>query len=140
MAKDKKVTMSRQAEPSVDPEVPAKPTRRQFTAKYKLRIIEEADACTEPGEVGRMLRREGLYTSHLSAWRKAKQRGELAGLEPKKRGRKPKPRDRLSEENRRLKRELARTQEELRKAELIIEVQGKVAGLLGFNLDDGKNS
>jgi transposase-like protein len=139
MSKDKKVAMLRNTEPAVDPEVAAKPTRRRFTAKYKLRIIEEADACTEPGEVGRLLRREGLYTSHLAAWRKARLQGGLTALEPKKRGRKPHPRDRLAEENRRLQRENARLQEELRRAELIIEVQGKVAGLLGFSLDDGKD-
>ena len=60
-----------------DPEVVAKPTRRQFTAEYRLRIVEEADRCTRPGEVGRLLRREGLYTSHLSAWRKARRSGSL---------------------------------------------------------------
>jgi transposase len=138
MSKDKKVAMLSTVEP-VDPEVAAKPRRRQFTAKYKLRILEEADACEEPGEVGRLLRREGLYSSHLAAWRKAKRHSELTGLEPRKRGRKPRDRDRLAEENRRLKRDLARSREELRRAELIIEVQGRVAGLLGFSLDDGKD-
>lgn len=135
MSKDEKVTMLRQ-----DVEVPAKPRRRQFTAAYKLKVIAEADAAKEPGEVGRMLRREGLYSSHLAAWRKAKRAGELSGLAPKKRGRKPRERDRAAEENRRLKRELAKAREQLRKAELIIEVQGKVAGLLGFSLEDGTDS
>ena len=60
-----------------DPEVVAKPTRRQFTGAYRLRILEEADRCTEPGEVGRLLRREGLYSSHLTAWRKARRKGSL---------------------------------------------------------------
>ena len=126
------------AEP-VEPEVAAKPRRRQFTARYKLRILEEAEACEEPGAVGRLLRREGLYSSHLAAWRKAKRQGELTALEPKKRGRKPRARDRAAEENRRLQRENARLQRELQKAQLIIEVQGKVAGLLGFSLEDGKD-
>lgn len=135
MSKDEKVTMQR-----TDVEVAAKPRRRQYTAAYKLKVIAEADAATAPGEVGRMLRREGLYSSHLATWRKAKRAGELSALEPKKRGRKPAERDRAAEENRRLKRELARTREQLRKAELIIEVQGKVAGLLGFSLEDGKDS
>ena len=72
-----------------DPEVVAKPTRRQFSAEYRLRIVEEAERCTRPGEVGRLLRREGLYTSHLSAWRKARRNGSLQGLTPKKRGAKP---------------------------------------------------
>ena len=75
--------------PAPDPEVVAKPTRRQFTAEYRLRIVEEADRCTRPGEVGRLLRREGLYTSHLSAWRKACRSGSLQGLTPNKRGAKP---------------------------------------------------
>ena len=71
---------------ALDPEVAAKPTRRQFTAEYRLRILEEADRCTRPGEVGRLLRREGLYSSHLTAWRKARRNGSLQGLRPKKRG------------------------------------------------------
>ena len=78
-----------------DPEVVAKPTRRQFTAEYRLRIVEEADRCTRPGEVGRLLRREGLYTSHLAAWRKARRSGSLQGLTPKKRGAKPAERNLL---------------------------------------------
>ena len=72
-----------------DPEVVAKPTRRRFAAEYRLRIVEEADRCTRPGEVGRLLRREGLYTSHLSAWRKARRSGSLQGLTGNKRGAKP---------------------------------------------------
>ena len=72
-----------------DPEVVAEPTRRQFTAGYRLRIVEEADRCTRPGEVGRLLRREGLYTSRLAAWRKARRNGSLQGLTPNKRGAKP---------------------------------------------------
>ena len=72
-----------------DPEVVAKPTRRQFTGEYKLGILEETDRCSEPGEVGRILRREGLYSSHLTAWRKARHEGSLRGLTPRKRGRKP---------------------------------------------------
>ena len=65
------------ARPTPDPEVVAKPKRRQFTAEYRLRILEEADRCTQPGEVGRLLRREGLYSSHLTAWRKARRKGSL---------------------------------------------------------------
>ena len=64
-----------------------RPTRRQFTGEYKLRILEETDRCSEPGEVGRILRREGLYSSHLTAWRKARHEGSLRGLAPRKRGR-----------------------------------------------------
>ena len=68
------------ARPTPDPEVVAKPKRRQFTAEYRLRILEEADRCTQPGEVGRLLRREGLYSSHLTAWRKARRKGSLREL------------------------------------------------------------
>ena len=77
------------ARPTPDPEVVAKPKRRQFTAQYRLRILEEAERCTQPGEVGRLLRREGLYSSHLTAWRKARRQGSLLELAPKKRGAKP---------------------------------------------------
>ena len=79
-----------------DPEIVAKPTRRRFTAAYKLRILEETDGCSEPGEVGRIVRREGLYSSHLTAWRKARRAGSLKGLTPKRRGRKPTRRNPLS--------------------------------------------
>ena len=77
------------ARPTPDPEVVAKPKRRQFTAQYRLRILEEAERCAQPGEVGRLLRREGLYSSHLTAWRKARRKGSLRELAPKKRGAKP---------------------------------------------------
>ena len=76
-----------------DPEVPAKAKRRKFTAAYKLRVLAEADGCTGLGEIGRLLRREGLYSSHLSDWRRARQRGSLRALAPKKRGRKPRERN-----------------------------------------------
>lgn len=126
--------------PGPDPEVAAKPTRRSFTAQYRLRIVQEAERCTGPGEVGQLLRREGLYSSHLANWRKAYEDGALDGLSPKKRGRKAEERNPLDKRVRQLEAELARTQEELRKANLILDMQGKVAGLLGFSLKDGKNS
>jgi transposase-like protein len=75
-----------------DPEVVPGAKRRQFRAKYKLRILAEADQCTQRGEIGALLRREGLYSSHLTTWRKQRDRGQLEGLTPKKRGRKPDPR------------------------------------------------
>lgn len=121
-----------------DPEVIDKPIRRRFTSEYKLRIVEEADRCTKPGEVGRLLRREGLYTSHLTSWRKAARTGSLKALS-KKRGRKSE-RNPLEEKVRKLEREKARLEKELHKAHLIIDVQGKVAGLLGLSLEDGTNS
>jgi len=128
------------ASPAPDPEVVAKPTRRKFTAQYRLRIVQEADRCTGPGEVGRLLRREGLYSSHLAVWRKTYRDGALGALSPKKRGRKAEVRNPLEARVRQLEGELGRTQEELRRANLILNMQGKVAGLLGFSLADGKNS
>ena len=122
-----------------DPEVVAKPTRRQFTAEYRLRILEEADRCTEPGEVGRLLRREGLYSSHLTAWRKACRQGALRGLSAKKRGAKPRERNPLEAQVRELEAEVARLEKELHTAHTILDVQGKVAGLLGLTLKDGKH-
>ena len=112
--------------PAPDPEVIAKPTRRQFTAAYRLRIIEEADGCTEPGELGRLLRREGLYSSHLSSWRRARREGSLAGLTAKKRGVKPKARNPLAGQVRELEAKVARLEGELEKAHTILDVQGNV--------------
>ena len=128
-----------QARRAPDPEVVAKPTRRQFTAEYRLRILEEAERCTRPGEVGRLLRREGLYTSHLSAWRKPRRNGSLQSLTPKKRGAKPAESNPLSAKVRQLEAKVARLEKELATAHTILEVQGKVAGLLGFSLNDGKD-
>jgi transposase-like protein len=125
--------------PVPDPEVVAKPTRRQFSAAYRLRILEQADRCTEPGEVGRLLRREGLYSSHLSAWRRARREGSLQGLAPKKRGAKPKESNPQDARVRALEAQVAKLEKELAKAHTILEVQGKVAGLLGFRLEDGKD-
>jgi len=124
--------------PRVDIEVPEKPKRRRFTAAYKLRVLEEVDAAS-PGEQGAILRREGLYTSHIADWRTARRQGALGGLE-KKRGRKPDPNRAAEKRIAQLERELAKTREELRKAHLILDVQGKVAGLLGLNFDHGKSS
>jgi transposase len=112
-----------------DPEVVVKAQRRRFTAEYKQRILQEADACTQYGEVGALLRREGLYSSHLSTWRRQRQQGELQGLTPAKRGRKADP---LAAENARLQRETERLKAQLARAELIIDVQKKVSELLGL--------
>ncbi len=129
----------RSAAAPADPEVVDKPLRRRFSPSYKLRIVEEADRCTEPGEVGRLLRREGLYSSHLTTWRKAARQGSLMGLS-KKRGRKAIERNPLQGKVHKLERDVARLEKELHKAHLIIDVQGKVAGLLGLSLEDGTNS
>ncbi len=121
-----------------DPEVPAKATRRRFTAEYKLRILEEIDR-VGPGGQGAILRREGLYSSHLSEWRRARRKGALGSL-AQKRGRKPQQDAASAKRIAKLERELAKTREELRKAHLILEVQGKVAGLLGIDLQSEKDS
>jgi len=117
-----------------NPEVPERPVRRRFTAEYKLRILAEADACSEPGTLGELLRREGLYSSHLTTWRRQRQEGALAGLTPKRRGRKAKPKNPLADENEQLRRENQRLKEHLRQAELIIDVQKKVSEMLNIPL------
>lgn len=112
-----------------DPEVRPKAQRRQFTADYKLRILDEAAHCARPGEIGALLRREGLYSSYLDKWRHQQARGALAGLTPQKRGPKVDP---PAQEIARLRRELVRLQAQLERAETIIEVQKKVSQLLGL--------
>jgi transposase len=114
-------------------EVMAKAKRRQYTAEYKLRILRELDDSQGAGETGALLRREGLYSSHLTSWRRQRERGELDGLTPQKRGPKPDPQ---ALELARLKRENERLREQLRKAELIIDVQKKVAQLLGAPIEE----
>jgi transposase-like protein len=116
------------------PEVLEKPVRRRFTVEYKLRMLAEADACSEPGMLGELLRREGLYSSHLSTWRRQRDEGALAGLAPKRRGRKPKPKNPLANENEQLRRENQRLKEKLRQAELIIDIQKKVSEMLNIPL------
>jgi len=111
--------------PPRDPEVDAKPTRRRFTAAYKLRILEEADRCNE-GDLGAMLRREGLYSSHLSTWRRQRAEGALQAL-GQKRGRKAKPRDKEKEQ---LVKENAKLRRKLEQAEQIIEIQKKLSALM----------
>ena len=123
-----------------DPEVPEKPTRRRFTAEYKLRILRLADACTEPGSIGALLRREGLYSSHLTTWRRQREEGTLDGLKPKKRGRRVAERSPLLAELERLRRENERLTQRLKQAELIIEVQKKVSQILGIPLGTPKGN
>jgi transposase-like protein len=111
--------------------VRAKPQRRRFSAEYRLRILKEADACKQTGELGALLRREGLYSSHLITWRQQRERGALVGMRAIKRGPKARPVDprvkQLEAENRRLQRKLQR-------AETIITLQKKVAEILGIPL------
>src|SRR5207244_4439906 len=119
---------------AADPEVLEKAKRRRYTAEYKIKILREADAC-ERGELGALLRREGLYSSLLTVWREQRDDGAIAGLEPKKRGRKERRRhDAIALENERLRKENARLEQRLRHAELIIDVQKKVSQMLGIPL------
>ena len=110
-----------------DPELVEQAKRRTFTADYKARILAEADACTRPGEIGELLRREGLYTSHLTYWRKQRRDGALKEL-GKPRGRKPV--DRRDQEIAQLKHKLERSEAELAKARKVIAIQGNVSALL----------
>ncbi len=125
-------TRKEQATPS--PEVLEKPVRRRFTVDYKMKILAEAEACTEFGQLGELLRREGLYSSHLSTWRRQRDEGVLAGLTPRGRGRKARTKNPLADENEHLRRENERLTEQLRQAELIIDVQKKVSEMLNIPL------
>ena len=118
-----------------DPEVPEKRPRRKFSAPYKLRILAEAEACNQPGQIGALLRREGLYSSNLNAWRRQKEKGLLEALSPKKRGRKEKEKNPLVQKVARLERENERLRQRLRKAEIIIDVQKKISQILGISQD-----
>jgi len=119
-------------------EVVAKPARRRFTVEYKRKIVREADGCKTPGAVGALLRREGLYSSHLAGWRAARERGELAGA-AKKRGPAPRavdPRDKTITAQ---ARELARWKHRAERAEALVELQKNVAALLGTPLENEKS-
>jgi transposase len=114
--------------------VTSKAKRRRFTAEYKRKILQEADACTESGQIGALLRREALYSSHLVTWRQARERGELEGLAPKKRGPKAQEPNPLSQQLAALERENARLKAENAKLQIICDVQKKVSQLLGVTL------
>jgi transposase len=123
-----------------DPEVSEKAKRRRFSAEYKLRILHEADACTEPGEIGALLRREGLYSSHLGVWRRQREEGTIQGLTPRKRGRRTQLKNPLLKKVVELERENARLKQRLKQAETIIDVQKKVSQILGIPLSDENES
>ncbi len=113
-------------------EVIEKAKRRTFTVEYKRRIVKEADACKKSGEVGALLRREGLFSSHLTFWRQQRDRGELApGVAVRKRGPKVRAADPRDAELARLRREVTRLQDRAERAEALVEIQKKVAALLG---------
>ena len=117
-----------------DPEVTPRARRRRFSAAYKLKIVEAADRCSKPGEIGALLRREGLYTSHLADWRRARDQGQLAALAPKRRGPKANPDLALEKRCAKLERENERLKKRLETAETILEVQGNVSRLLGLTM------
>jgi transposase len=113
-----------------DPEVPEKAIHRRFTAEYKRRILKEADICTEPGQFGRLLRREGLYSSNVTTWRRQAERGTLDALSPRKRGPKVQRPDPSVRRIAELEKENQKLKAKLHQAELIIEAQKKMAELL----------
>ena len=119
-----------------DPEVVTRPNRSRFTAEYKQRILQAADNCPH-GELGALLRREGLYSSHLTDWRRQRTHGEVQGLTPQKRGRKPDPQ---AAEIARLKREIETLQTQLQRAETIIDVQKKLSQLLRLTPDESSGT
>ena len=120
-----------------DPEVVPKAKRRYFTAAYKLDILRESDTCVTSGAIGALLRREGIYSSNLTEWRRLRDKGFLDAAVARKRGRKPKPVDPLAKKLAEVERELAKTKEKLRKAEIIIDFQKKVQDLLRMQEEGG---
>ncbi len=131
-ASDPDVPSGHAASPAPDPEVSEKPTRRQYPAEYKLRILKEVDACSEPGDVGAFLRREGLYSSLLSTWRRQREDGSLKALSPSKRGRKVTPANPLSRRVEELERKNRKLEAQLKQAQAVIEVQKKLSEILAL--------
>jgi transposase-like protein len=123
-----------------DPEVSQIAKRRRFSADYKLNILRQADTCSQSGDISALLRREGLYASHLSTWRRQRNAGSLQALKPKTRGRKPAQKNPLAAENARQQREIKRLELRLKKAEIIIDVQKKVSEILGITLNSPEES
>ena len=117
-----------------DPEVTDKAKRRRFSAEYKLRVLREADQCRKPGELGALLRREGIYSSSLSTWRRQRKVGELVGLRPEKRGRKARPKDSRDKRIAELEHETRRLRAKPEQTEAVIEIQKKASMLLGIPL------
>jgi transposase len=122
-----------------DPEVLARPVRRRFTQEYRLAILEEVDRCKKPGEIGALLRREGLYSSYLHVWRLERKESALAVMQTKKRGPKP-TKDARNEQVARLEREIQRLRAKLQQAETIIDIQKKLSLILGIPLPENDAS
>lgn len=123
-----------------NPEVPERPVRRRFTAEYKLDTLRKADLCVGPGSMGALLRREGLYSSNLTTWRRQRDEGTLAALKPKQRGRKAAGPNPMAVEVERLLKENTRLTKRLNHAELIIDVQKKISQILGIHLETPQES
>jgi hypothetical protein len=123
-----------------DPEVSEKRPHRKFTAQYKLKILEKVEQCTQPGQVGALLRQEGLYSSNLTTWKRQQEAGLLAALSPRKRGRKKAEVNPLVQRVAQLEREKERLQRKLKQAETIIEVQKKISEILGIPQDSDVGS
>lgn len=123
-----------------DTQVTEKAKRRRYSAEYKARVLREADACTKTGELGALLRREGLYSSHLASWRSQAARGQLAALTPKKRGPKAKDTDPRDKQIAELEREVAKQLRRAERAEALVEIQKKLSQLLGIVLPTSEES
>ncbi len=123
-----------------DPEVEVKAGRRRFTTQYKLSIVEQADQCQHPGEIGALLRREGLYSSHLSTWRRQRREGMLQRLSPQQRGPKPNAAAAEQREIARLQKQVSKLERELEKAHTIIDVQKKLSAMLSTLPKDESSS
>jgi transposase-like protein len=122
-----------------NPEVLERPKRRKYTAEYKWKILKEIEAATQPGQIGAILRREGLYMSNIQCWRWQKERGELEALSPKKRGRKPTEAELLIRRNKELERENRKLQKRLKRAELLLDIQKKISEITGIPLREVEN-
>jgi len=127
-------TMDGETLSSSEVEVMARPARRRYTAEYKLGVLREAEACSGHGEIGALLRREGLYSSNITAWRKQREKGELEGLKQRRRGPLPKQRNPLADKVRALEQENARLKARAERAEGLVELQKKVSEILGIEL------
>jgi transposase-like protein len=123
-----------------DTEVRPRPERRQFSAAYKLKILEETDKATEPGQIGSILRRERLYSSLLAEWRKQRKQAALKALSDQPAGRKPSPHTAIKAENARLQKQIQQLETRLKRAELLIEIQKKAAALLEIDLNQAPGS
>lgn len=136
----KLVEASGQLSDTPDPEVPEMKPRRKYTAQYKIEVLQKVDSCTQLGQIGALLRKEGLYSSNLTAWRRQKEKGLLDALSPKKRGRKEIRKNPLTQEVARLQRENERLRGKLKQAETIIEVQKKISEMLGISQNQDERS